>query len=728
MKNNGSEEKISRRLAAELNLDCGRISRVVSLLDEGNTIPFIARYRKEVSGGMTDEELRLLSEKLTLYRNMEKRREDIFRLLAEQGTLTPELESAIGNAANVTELEDIYRPFRPKKRTRATIAREKGLEPLAHLIMEGRQEPQEAAQQYLDEEKGVLSLEDALQGARDIIAELASDDPRVRRALRSFIFEEGVMATRSRKDTESTYDMYYDFREPCRKIQPHRVLAINRGEKEEFLHVKVEVPEEKTMLILERCYLREDFSPGSQLHLREALEDCWKRLLFPSLEREIRNDLTQRAEEQAIRIFKENLKGLLMIPPIKGKRILGIDPGLRTGCKIACVDETGKLLETAIIYPTPPRKEKEKAAGIMIGLMEKHALNAIAIGNGTGGRETEEFVAETLAGYKKDMEYTMVNEAGASVYSASKLAREEFPDLDVAERSAISIARRVQDPMAELVKIDPRSIGVGQYQHDVNQKTLAETLDGVVESCVNQVGVNLNTASPALLGRVAGINKTVAANIVAYREENGAFQSRGELKKVPKLGPSAFKQCAGFLRLPEAQNYFDRSAVHPESYETAEKLMTVMGILPEHLGRREAIPPVNIKELAAVLQAGEPTLRDIVEEFKKPGRDPRDDLPKPVFRKGIIDLGDLKDGMELQGIVRNVVDFGAFVDIGVHQDGLIHISQLSDRYVKHPLDVIKVGDVVNVRVLSVDTSRKRISLSLKKNGTKQQSQDYFQEN
>jgi len=721
--NNGNEEKIFRRIAAELNLDSRPISRVVALLDEGNTVPFIARYRKEISGGMTDEELRLLLEKLTLYRNLEKRREDIHRLLAEQGVLTSELESALQNAVNVTELEDIYRPFRPKKRTRASLAREKGLEPLAHLIMEGRQEPQEAAQQYLDEEKGILSLEEALQGARDIIAEAVSDDPRIRQALRTFISEEGVMATRSRKDTESTYDMYCDFREPCRKIQPHRVLAINRGEKEEFLQVKIEIPEEKALFLMQKYYIKEDFTPGSKFHLQEAIEDCWKRLLFPSMEREIRNDLTQKAEEQALKIFKENLRGLLMVPPVKGKRLLGIDPGLRTGCKIACVDETGKLLETAVIYPTPPRHEKEKAARTVIGLMEKHALNAIAIGNGTGGRETEEFVAEILAEYKKDVEYTIVNEAGASVYSASKLAREEFPDLDVAERSAVSIARRVQDPMAELVKIDPRSIGVGQYQHDVDQKKLAETLDGVIESCVNQVGVNLNTASAALLGRVAGINKTVAANIVAYREENGVFKSRGELKKVPKLGPSTFKQCAGFLRLPEAQNYFDRTAVHPESYETAEKIMAVMGIRPHQLGRTEEIPSVDIKKLAAELQAGEPTLRDIIDEFRKPGRDPRDDLPKPVFKKGILDMGDLKDGMELQGIVRNVVDFGVFVDIGVHQDGLIHISQLSDRYVKHPLDVVKVGDVVSVRVLSVDAGRKRISLSMKKNGTKQQSQE-----
>ncbi|MDO9534734.1 MAG: Tex family protein [Bacillota bacterium] len=707
------EEKILKNIAVELKLDLSSISKVVALLDEGNTIPFIARYRKEISGGMTDEELRLLTEKLALYRNLEKRREDIHRLLSEQGVLTPELEVAVGKAVNVTELDDIYRPYRPKKRTRASMAREKGLEPLALLIMEGIQDPLEEAGLFLDEEKGVLSVEDALEGASDIIAETVSDNPRVRQALRSFLYEEGIMATRSKKKTESSYDMYYNFQEPLKKIQPHRVLAINRGEKEEYLSVKIEIPEEEALYIIKKYYIKNGFNSNVIIHLEDAVQDSWKRLLFPSLEREMRNDLTQKAEEQAQIIFKENLKGLLMVPPIKGKRILAIDPGLRTGCKIACVDETGNLLEVAIIYPTPPRSDKEKAAKVVIELMEKHSLNAIVIGNGTGGRETEEFVVEALSDYGKEIEYAVVNEAGASVYSASKLGREEFPELDVAERSAVSIARRVQDPLAELVKIDPRSIGVGQYQHDVNQKTLAETLSGVVESCVNQVGVNLNTSSPALLERVAGINKTVANNIAAYRRENGSFKSRKELKKVPKLGPTAFKQCAGFLRIPEAEHYFDRSAVHPESYDTAEKIMAAVGITPDKLGRPDAIPPVDIKELAAVLQVGELTLVDILDEFKKPGRDPREDLPKPVFKKGILNLEDLKEGMELQGIVRNVVDFGAFIDVGVHQDGLAHISELSDRYVKHPLDVVRVGDVVNARVLAVDAKKKRISLSLK---------------
>ncbi|MEW5922316.1 MAG: Tex family protein [Bacillota bacterium] len=711
---NNKEDIISRRIAKELNLDPLHVARVVSLLDEGNTIPFIARYRKEVSGGMTDEELRLLSEKLALNRNLENRRADVRRLLAEQGVLTPELDEAIGKALNVTELEDIYRPFRPKKRTRATIAREKGLEPLAMLILGGDTDPEEVAPHYIDTEKGVPDPATALEGARDIIAEIISDEPKLRRRLRAAVFVEGIMAANARSDVQSTYEMYYDYREPCSKVQPHRILAMNRGEKEGFLHVKIEVPEEKVLPLLQNFYIGEAFTPNAKDQLNEAIKDSWKRLLFPSLEREIRNELTQRAEVQALKIFRENLRSLLMIPPVQGKRILAIDPGLRTGCKIACVDERGKLLETAVIYPTPPRNEKEKSTRLILTLLEKHDLNAIAIGNGTGGRETEAFIAGVLETHKKELEYTVVNEAGASVYSASKLAQAEFPELDVAERSAVSLARRVQDAMAELVKIDPRSIGVGQYQHDVNQKNLAEALNGVVESCVNQVGVDLNTASPALLEHVAGINRTVALNILTYREENGPFNSRAELKNVPKLGPAAYKQCAGFLRIPGAANYLDRSAVHPESYATAQKMMAVLDIAPEDLGRADAIPEADTAELAAALQVGEPTIKDILEEFKKPGRDPRDDLPRPVFKKGILQLEDLREGMELQGVVRNVVDFGAFVDIGVHQDGLVHISELSDRFVKHPLDVVKVGDVVNVKVLSVDVAKKRIALSLSK--------------
>ncbi len=714
-----TEKKILGSIAAELNLEYQNVSRVVELLDEGDTIPFIARYRKEISGGMTDEELRLLSEKLALQRNLEKRRADIHRLLAEQDALTPEIASAVQNAVSITALEDIYRPFRPRKRTRATIAREKGLEPLAQLIVAGEKDPDEAAPDYINTEKEVLTAEDALSGARDIIAEIISDEPKMRPQLRSFILDEGIISSSVRKDVENAvkmniYEMYFDFHEPCKKVQPHRILAMNRGEKENVLQVKIEIPAEKILLHIQKFYIKESYHDNARLQLLEAINDSWKRLLFPSLEREIRNALTQKAEEQALKVFQGNLRSLLMVPPVRGKRILAIDPGLRTGCKIACIDETGKLLETAVIFPTPPRLEKEKSARIVLRMIDKHSLNAIAIGNGTGGRETEAFIAEILEVNNLNLAYTVVNEAGASVYSASKLGQAEFPELDVAERSAISIARRLQDSMAELVKIDPRSIGVGQYQHDVNQKQLATTLDGVVESSVNQVGVDLNTASPALLAYVAGINKTVAANIVACREENGSFKSRKELKKVPKLGPAAFKQSAGFLRIPDAENFLDRSAVHPESYATAQKLMETLGIAADDLGKKDFPLQHNIKELAAALQVGEPTLKDILAEFAKPGRDPRDDLPQPVFKKGILQLEDLKEGMELQGIIRNVVDFGAFVDIGVHEDGLVHISELSTAYVKHPLDIVKVGDVVKVKVLSVDLQKKRISLSIKR--------------
>ena len=713
MDNKNREDIISRRIAEALKLELNYVSRVITLLDEGNTIPFIARYRKEVSGGMTDEELRLLGEKLSFNRNLENRRADIHRLMDEQGVLTQELAKLISQALNVTELEDIYRPFKPKKRTRATIAREKGLEPLALLILDGQKDPEAVAPHFISGEKEVFTAHEALAGARDIIAEVISDEPKLRPLLRAFVFKEGFISANARSKEMGIYEMYYNYREPCRKVQPHRILAINRGEREEFLNVKIEVPEARAHTIVQNLYQKANFTANAKLQLEEAMRDSWKRLLFPSLEREVRSELTRKAEERAIRVFQENLRHLLMLPPIRGKRIMALDPGLRTGCKVACVDERGKLLETAVIYPIPPRNEKEKATQVILALLEKHELNAIAIGNGTGGRETERFVVELLEAHGKEVAYTVVNEAGASVYSASKLGQAEFPDLDVSERSAVSLARRVQDAMAELVKIDPRSIGVGQYQHDVNQKKLTAVLEGVVESCVNQVGVDLNTASPALLEHVAGINKIVAGNIFSYRENNGPFNSRKELKKVPKLGPAAFKQCAGFLRIPAAENYLDRTAVHPESYETADKLMHLIGIAPTELGQEGELPQIHIRELAVALQVGEPTLRDILEEFKKPGRDPRDDLPQPVFKKGILNIEDLNENMEIQGVIRNVVDFGAFVDIGVHVDGLIHISELSDRFIKHPLDVVKVGDIVNVRVLSVDLEKKRISLSMK---------------
>ena len=706
-------DSITVKIAAEIKVAPGDVANAVALLDEGNTVPFVARYRKELTGGMTDEMLRLLEEKLGLYRNLEKRREDILRLLESQGVLTPELEAAVRQGSTVTELEDLYRPFRPKKRTRAMVAREKGLEPLAQFLLQGQGSPQKEALNFLDEEKGVTDTAEALAGARDIIAETVADDPQVRRQMRLILYREGSLVSRALKGEGSPYEMYYDYREPIQKVQPHRVLALNRGEKEEFLQVKIALEAERPLALLEKSYIGKGFQEGCREQVEEALKDGYKRLLFPSLEREVRSELTEKAEEQAIKVFKENLKRLLLTPPVSGKRVLGLDPGYRTGCKLASVDETGKLLETAVIYPTPPRSEKAKSAAVVQEWIKKHRLNAVAIGNGTAGRESEEFIAETIAGLEKEVEYTVVNEAGASVYSASKLGQAEFPELDVAERSAVSIARRVQDPLAELVKIDPRSIGVGQYQHDVNQKKLQESLEGVVESCVNQVGVDLNTASPALLERVAGINKAVAASIVSYRETQGVFKARAELKKVPKLGPAAFKQCAGFLRIAKAANYLDSSAVHPESYAAATGLMDLMGISPAELGRPEAIPPIDVGAAASQLQVGEPTLRDIIEEFKKPARDPREALDKPIFKKGVLHIEDLKEGIELMGVVRNVVDFGAFVDIGVHQDGLVHISELSDKFVRHPLEAVQVGDVVKVRVLGVDLKRKRVSLTMK---------------
>jgi uncharacterized protein len=705
------EERILARIAADLAIPDRRVAKAAGLLDEGNTVPFIARYRKEATEGMTDEELRVLADKLNLYRNLEKNREDILRHLTELEVLTPELEKAVAGASTATELDDIYRPYRPKKRTRATVAKEKGLEPLAQALLSGMVEPLAEAGKYINPQLGVTTTEDALAGARDIIAETVSDEPKPRQQIRRLIIAQGLIVSCAAKQEESPYEMYYDFSEPLGRVQPHRVLAMIRGEKEGFLSIKIQFPEETALSILEEHFVRGNMPEEIKIQLCGAIKDGWKRLLFPSLEREVRHEITSQAEEQALKVFRANLKGLLLTPPVSGKRILGLDPGYRTGCKLACIDETGKLLETAVIYPTPPLSKKEEAAAVVRHLVRKHKLNLVAIGNGTAGRESEEFIAEVIAGMDADIEYTVVNEAGASVYSASKLAQTEFPDLDVAERSAVSIARRLQDTLAELVKIDPRSIGVGQYQHDVNQKRLQETLDGVVEDSVNQVGVDLATASAALLERVAGINKTIAANIVAYREQNGVFRSRETLKKVPKLGPASFKQCAGFLRIPDAENYLDRSAVHPESYMVAQELIRLMGISLSDLGNPQVIPIIDITSTARQLNVGEPTLRDIVEEFKKPGRDPRENAPKPVFKKGVLHLEDLREGMVLTGVVRNVVDFGAFVDIGVHQDGLVHISQLSDSFVRHPLDVVQVGDIMQVKVLSVDPKRKRIALT-----------------
>jgi len=706
------EERIISRIAGELKLAAPQIAKAAALLDEGNTVPFIARYRKEATEGMDDEQLRLLAEKLSLYRNLEKTREDIVRILTEAAALTPELAAAISAAATATELEDIYRPYRPKKRTRATIAREKGLELLAQSLLKGIECPESEAKKYFNRENGVLTEEDALAGARDIIAEMLAEDMLPRREIRKLIFERGMMISSGGKEAkESSFELYYNFSEPLRKVQHHRILAMNRGEKEGFLAVKISFPDEPAIDVLKKYYLKAYFSVGAQEEIAAAIKDGWKRLLFPSLEREIRGEMTERAEEQALKIFKINLKDLLLAAPVSGKRILGLDPGYRSGCKLACVDETGKLLETVVIYPTPPLNKKAAAAVVVKGLIKKYALNLVAIGNGTACRESEEFIAEVISELEQPVEYTVVSEAGASVYSASKLGKAEFPELDVAERSAISIARRVQDALAELVKIDPKAIGVGQYQHDVNQKRLQESLDGVVENCVNQVGVDLTTASAPLLERVAGINKTIAANIVAYREENGRFTAKAELKKVAKLGPAAFRQCAGFLRIPEAKNYLDRGAVHPESYAVAEELMALLAISPAELGNPQAIPEVNLQAAAARLNVGIHTLRDILAEFKRPGRDPREAAPKPIFKKGVLRPEDLAEGMELTGVVRNVVDFGAFVDIGVHQDGLIHLSRLSEKFVRHPLDVVQIGDVLRVRVLEVDLKKKRIALT-----------------
>lgn len=709
-----AEDTIARRIAGDLQLNLKDVSQAVELLDAGDTIPFIARYRKEATGGITDENLRLLAEKLSQYRNLEKRRIDVLRLIKEQDGLTPEVIQAVAQAKTVSELDDLYRPFRPKKRTRVSVAREKGLDPLAREILGGANLIERLAEEYINAEKGVHDGQSAIEGAKDIIAETIAEDPRTRRLLKRLIKNEGEVAvTSKKKEDPSSYEMYYNYREPLNEIKSHRMLAINRGEKEGFLHVKLCISKERALAVVAAVFAPPESSAQAAAFLQEAIRDSWKRLLFPSLERELRHELTEKAEEKALHVFKDNLKYLLMAQPVQGKRFLAIDPGLRTGSKVAVVDENGKLLQTAVIYPLPPQKETAKSAFVLKKMIEEHSVNAIAIGNGTGGRGVERFVAVMLAAQGTKLPYIIVNEAGASVYSASKLGQEEFPELDVAERSAVSIARRVQDPLSELVKIEPKSIGVGQYQHDVNQVQLQEALSGVVESCVNKVGVNLNTASPALLSYVSGVNKKVAENILQYREKHGSFQSRLELLKMPQLGPQAFKQCAGFLRLPEGEDYLDRSAVHPESYEVAETIMALLGISPDDLGREKRIPDADAAELARKLGVGEPTVADILEEFRRPGRDPREDLPSPVFQEEVLEMEDLREGMRLRGVVRNVVDFGAFIDIGVHQDGLAHISELADCYVKHPGDVLKVGDIVEVKVLTVDVKRKRISLTLR---------------
>lgn len=722
-------EKLILIIAEELKIKPIQVEGTVKLLDEGNTVPFIARYRKEVTGNLDELQIRQLEERLNYLRNLEKRKEEVIRLIAEQDKLTEELEEQIREATILQEVEDLYRPYRQKRRTRATKAKEKGLEPLAQLIWEqdtfsGSLE--EYGKSYLDPEKELNNLDEVYQGARDIIAEWISDDAEIRKAIREYSYEKGVLESTVKKqelDEEGKYELYYEYKEAARKLPPHRVLAINRGEKEEILSVKLVLEEEKVYgIIKKRVQKNTDNIFTDQLIL--ALEDAYKRLIAPSIEREIRNSLTEKAEEHAIEVFSRNLKSLLLQAPFRDHVVMGIDPGFRTGSKVAVVDETGKLLATASIFPHPPQNEKEKAARLVLDLIEKYQVEAIAIGNGTASRETELFIAEIIKEYTKDrdkkLNYIIVNEAGASVYSASTLAREELPELDVAMRGAVSIARRLQDPLAELVKIEPRSIGVGLYQHDVDPNRLAESLGKVVESTVNYVGVDLNTASVALLQYVAGINTGVAKNIVKYREENGVFRSREDLKKVPRLGEKTFIQAAGFLRIPEGDNPLDNTPIHPESYGQTEKLLADLGHGAASLLDREklanlrsSLAGLDLAAKASELEIGLLTLQDIVSALKQPGRDPRDELPAPIFRTDVLKLEDLKAEMVLQGTVRNVVDFGVFVDIGVEEDGLVHISELSDQYVENPLDYVQVGNIVTVKILSIDERRRRIALSMR---------------
>ena len=713
-------ETISQILARELDRPQEHIENVISLLDEGNTIPFIARYRKELHGAMDDTALRTLAERLEYLRNLQQRRETVKKAIEEQGKLTEELSQAIDSAETLAALEDLYRPYKQKRRTRATVAKEKGLEPLARQLFSQTMDlpaPELLAEDYVNPEKGVETVEEALAGASDIIAEMISDDAAIRGLLRDYINSRGQLRSQAATEEDSVYRLYYDFSQSLSRLQGHQILAINRGEKEGMLKVGVEVDREAALQRLRRAVIK----PGSSAmaFVRSAADDAYDRLIFPSLEREARNALTDFACEGAIKMFALNLKPLLMQPPVKGKVTMGLDPGYRNGCKVAVVDGTGKVLDTAVVYPTFSEGKKAEAIRILSAMVKKHGVEHIAIGNGTASRETEQMAAEMLRELGGGQAYAIVNEAGASVYSASKLAAEEFPDYDVNLRSAVSIARRLQDPLAELVKIEPMAIGVGQYQHDMPQAKLEETLDGVVEDCVNAVGVDVNTASPALLQRVSGLNKTTAKNIVAYREENGAFTSRKGLTKVPKLGPKAFQQCAGFLRVPESGQVLDNTAVHPESYAAAEKLLELCGYTLEDVAKGdiarlpERLESYGLARAAADCGVGEPTLRDIVSELLKPGRDPRDELPPVLLRRDVLEIKDLKPGMELMGTVRNVTDFGVFVDIGVHQDGLVHISQISDKFIRHPSELLAVGDVVKVVVLDVEEKKHRISLSIK---------------
>lgn len=710
---------IIARLAEELSIQKQQAEAAVKLIDEGNTIPFISRYRKEATGALNDEVLRNLYERLTYLRNLEEKKDQVLSSIGEQGKLTEELKQQILSAETLVAVEDLYRPYRPKRRTRATIAKEKGLEPLANIILLQMTEKslEAEAEAFVDSEKGVDTPGEAIAGAMDILAENISDEADYRKYIRDLTMRVGKI-TSSAKDpeAESVYEMYYDFEEGLAKLAGHRILALNRGEAEKILTVKVEAPTEQILQYLEKKTITRD-NPNTSLALKAAAEDSYKRLIAPAIEREIRNELTERAQDGAIRVFGKNLEQLLMQPPIAGKVVLGWDPAFRTGCKLAVVDSTGKVLDTTVIYPTAPQNKVEESKAVLKKLIQKYGISLISVGNGTASRESEMIIVDLLKEIPAPVQYVIVNEAGASVYSASKLATEEFPNFDVGQRSAASIARRLQDPLAELVKIDPKSIGVGQYQHDMNQKKLSDALGGVVEDCVNKVGVDLNTASASLLEYISGITKVIAKNIVTYREENGRFLTRAQLLKVAKLGPKAYEQCAGFMRISDGKNPLDGTSVHPESYDATLKLLDKLGYQPEDIreGRLARISKKisNYKKLAAELEIGEMTLQDIVKELEKPARDPRDDMPKPILRSDVLEMKDLAPGMILKGTVRNVIDFGAFVDIGVHQDGLVHISQMTERYIKHPLEAVSVGDIVEVKVMSVDLQKKRIQLTMK---------------
>ena len=723
-------DKIIKIISDELGVKEKQVESAINLIDEGNTIPFISRYRKEATGGLSDEQLRTLGERLNYIRNLEERKAEVVKLIDGQGKLTEEIVKDLENAVTLADVEDIYRPYKQKKRTRATIAKEKGLEELANIIFdqENKEPIEEIAKNYIDEEKGVASTEEAINGALDIIAENISDNAEYRKVIKKICYREGIIVTKATNPEEkSSYEMYYDFSEKVNRIPSHRILAINRGEKEEFLKVKIEKPEDKILSHIEQDIIKDNKSQYEEL-LKNCIEDSFTRLIEPSIDREIRADLTEKAEEQAIKVFGKNAKQLLMVSPIKGKTVIGFDPAYRTGCKIAVIDETGKVLDTTTVYPTEPQNDVEGAKKELTKLILKDNVNMFAIGNGTASRESEQFVSDLIKEikekYNKDLFYVIVSEAGASVYSASKLATEEYPDINVSLRGAISIARRLQDPLAELVKIDPKAIGVGQYQHDVNQKRLEESLTGVVEDAVNTVGVDINTATPSLLSYVSGVNKTIAKNIVKYREEKGTIKERRELLKVPKLGKVAYEQCAGFIRVPGGTNPLEITGVHPESYNIAEQLLEKENFKVDDLADKAKLKEIkaklsklnndkDIKELAKQLEVGEPTLKDIINELIKPGRDPREDMPKPVLRSDVLKFEDLREGMTLKGTVRNVTDFGAFVDVGVKHDGLVHISEMSESFVKNPSDIVSVGDVVDVKVIGIDKDKQKVKLSMK---------------